>query len=77
MEAPFDRTGIVSDPVRRTKFVGARPVWTHVQLRAGRTDFRVLGTKVKNDLNVDEIGTTACLKNSLLCVQLGCRRRLR
>ena len=51
--------------------VGARPVWTHVQLRAGRTNFRVLGTKVKNDLNVDEIGTTACLKNSLLCVQLG------
>jgi hypothetical protein len=33
MEAPFDRTGIYSDPVRRTKFVGARPVWTHLQLR--------------------------------------------
>jgi hypothetical protein len=55
MEAPFDRTGIFSDPVRRTKFVGARPVWTHVQLRAGRTNFRTLGTKVKNDLNVDEM----------------------
>jgi hypothetical protein len=68
LEAPFDRTGIFSDPVRRTKFVGG-PSGVGSQTTSSGTDElpHELGTKATNDLNVDEMEQQQLvLKNSLL-----------